>query len=149
MKRVLRILKIITIILTCIFVALVILALLHSVKEKPNQNNTKKLKNAIVGEKILFADIGRLRAKTKDGVSLVIAPYFEYSKSDLAFQEELVKKKDVFRKIIVSFFSERSVSEIKDLGEAKIKTSLLVLINENLELSKIETLYFESFILLD
>jgi len=98
---------------------------------------------------VLFGDIGTLRAKTKDNVLIVIAPYFEYDENDTAFQEELVKNKIVMRELIIQFFKQKTKREIQSLGEENIKTEILFSINKILVLEKIEKLYFEKFIILE
>lgn len=149
MEVFLKVLKAVVACLFCFILILSIFAFMQKKSPKKLTINDSEFVPTQKNEKVLFSDIGTLRAKTKDGVTVVIAPFFEYSKGDLAFQEELVKKKLTFREIFLDFFLEQNVKEIKKSGEKKIKDELLVLINKRLVLNKIETLYFEKFILLE
>jgi len=67
---------------------------------------------------------------------------------DLAFREELVQKTRILRTSILGWFAAHSLSEINKLGEAGVKRELLVVINANLVLGRIEILYFDDFMVL-
>lgn len=149
MERILKILKILTLILACVVLTLTILAFLKSKNNKVPSNETKFEIANNTNKKILFSDIGTLRAKTKDDVTIVIAVYFEYNENDIPFQEELVKKKNEFRKIILDFFSEHKINEINNLGEENIKEIILKQVNKKLLLNEIDTIYFEKFIVFE
>lgn len=153
MEKLIRVLVIIALALVCMVFSLTLIAVL----KKPITVDSTNFEQVTSGEdsqafekeKVLFGDLGVLRAKTKDGFTLVVSPYFDYYANDVAFQEELVKKKLEMRKIILEFFTEKTRTEISNLGEEKIKEQILASINEILTLEKIEKLYFEKFIILD
>lgn len=155
MEKLIVILKITVVVLVCIVLSLILIVL---VKPQPKMSQnisrfettaTSNDSKAFKKTKVLFGDIGTLRAKTKDNVSIVIAPYFEYDENDTAFQEELVKNKIVMRELIIQFFKQKTKREIQSLGEENIKTEILFSINKILVLEKIEKLYFEKFIILE
>lgn len=155
MEKLIVILKITVVVLVCIVLSLILIVLVKQQPKMPQNisrfettatsNDSKAFKKT----KVLFGDIGTLRAKTKDNVLIVIAPYFEYDENDTAFQEELVKNKIVMRELIIQFFKQKTKREIQSLGEENIKTEILFSINKILVLEKIEKLYFEKFIILE
>ena len=148
------ILKITVVVLVCIVLSLILIVLVKPQPKMPQnisrfETATSNDSKAFKKTKVLFGDIGTLRAKTKDNVLIVIAPYFEYDENDTAFQEELVKNKIVMRELIIQFFKQKTKLEIQSLGEENIKTEILFSINKILVLEKIEKLYFEKFIILE
>lgn len=153
MEKLLKVLTIIAVGLACIILTLLFVLFVRMKQANGLSSTESKFERS--GKKIaeikpaLFSDIGTLRAKTKDGVTLVIAVYFEYNKNDIPFQEELVKKKALFREVILHYFSEQKASEIKKTGEDAIKKNILRAINSELTLNKIETIYFEKFVILE
>ena len=102
-----------------------------------------------------FTGIERLRVVTKsekdgeNGTSIVLTPWFSYTKDDTEFLEELSKKVPKIKSIIRSWFSLYSLSELKKMGENAMKMELLDQINEILVLNKIQEIYFSEFIYLD
>ncbi|MEL3904069.1 MAG: flagellar basal body-associated FliL family protein [Treponemataceae bacterium] len=155
MEKLVQVLKITVIVLTCIVLSLAAVALLKQPRQ--TERNVTRFESATSAndvqafkkEKVLFGDIGTLRAKTKDNTVIVVSPYFEYNERDLAFQEELVKNKIAMRETILDFFKHKTKAELEKLGEEKIKTAILDSINDMLVMDKIEKLYFEKFIILE
>lgn len=99
----------------------------------------------------VFTEIGTLRAPTKDirPVTVVLSVYFPYPAQDLALEEELVSKSRAVRRVILEWFSSRSLEEIRRLSEKEVKASLLENINALLVLGHIETLYFGDYLVLE
>lgn len=151
MDRLIKVLVSVTLMLVCVTLSLTLVAVLKKSRMTSTSfgQSVSETSNVFKKEKVLFGDLGVLRAKTKDGFILVVAPYFDYYASDVAFQEELVKKKLKMREIILEFFTQKTKAEISSLGEEKIKEQILTLINELLTLAKIEKLYFEKFIIIE
>lgn len=102
-----------------------------------------------------FTGIERLRVVTKgekegvNGTSIVLTPWFSYTKDDNEFLEELSKKVPKIKSVIRTWFSLYTLSELKKMGENAMKMQLLDQINEVLVLNKIQEIYFSEFIYLD
>ena len=102
-----------------------------------------------------FTGIERLRVVTKpekeggNGVSIVITPWFSYTKDDSEFLEELSKKVPKIRTILREWFSRYTLTEIKSMGETAMKMELIDELNKALVLNKIQGLYFSEFVYLD
>lgn len=107
-------------------------------------------------KEILEFKFGTLRALTapekkefSNGTNLVVTPWLTYTSRDSAFYEELIQKKQTLTNIFLNYFASRTPKELYSLGEKKIKSELLVLINDELVLGKIEAVYFDDYIFLD
>lgn len=96
----------------------------------------------------VFTHIGTIRCVTSDtpAVPLVITPYFRYAADDAAFYEELTQKVRKMRLIIGDYTAQYTREKLLEKGEEKIKKDLTDLINRELVLGKIETLYFSDYI---
>lgn len=117
-------------------------------------SSVKEIKNA--GQDLAeFKDLGTLRAVTKaegdvsTGVSLAIAPWFAYEKTDSAFTEELAYKKAGLKSIFTQYFASHTQKELYSIGEKQVKEELLQLINSSLEMGQIKALYFDEYIFFD
>ncbi len=110
-----------------------------------------KTASEIRGQKALYTELGRLRAETSDEPpgTLVIFPILEYNSEDKPFEEELVQKKEAIRQIILNWFSEHTVHQVYAMNEIQIKKELLNAINLNLNLSKLDKIYFKEFVILE
>jgi flagellar basal body-associated protein FliL len=108
----------------------------------------------------VFTNIGRLRIPAAaDGAgpgpagegraALVISIAFPYPPGDRAFTEELASRVGDFRRIAADYFSARSLEELREMDEKKMKADLLREYNAALRLGKIETLYFNDFLLFE
>lgn len=102
------------------------------------------------GKTAIFGDIGVLRAKTADAepVTVVVSPFMPYPSDDIAFREELVQKTRTLRASMLGWFASHTFSEINKLGEDGVKRELIAVINANLVLGRIETVYFDEFMVL-
>lgn len=103
----------------------------------------------------VFTGFGRIRTVTAASdaselpTSVIISPWFSYKADDTAFFEELSRKNGLLKGIVQNYFTRFSEKELRKKGEERIKAELCAELNENLSLSKIETLYFSEYIFLD
>ncbi len=99
----------------------------------------------------VYSQIGTLRCSTADSPSIpiVVSPYFPYPSSDTAFYEELFKKNQKLRLLIIEYFESYTQIELLSIGEETIKKNLLELINAELVLGKVSELYFAEYIFLE
>jgi flagellar basal body-associated protein FliL len=99
----------------------------------------------------VFTSIGRLRAVSADKppVTIVVSIAFPYLPEDRALAEELAAKIPDFRNTALEYFSTHSAVELRQIGEAAIKTELLRRYNALLHLGSISTLYFNDFMFID
>ena len=92
-----------------------------------------------------------LRCSTADtpSIPIVITMYFRYKKDDTAFHEELRQKTRRIRVIISEYTGQYTRQQLLEKGEQKLKADLTDLINRELVLGKIDTLYFSDYIFLE
>lgn len=101
-----------------------------------------------------FVGLPRIRATTKPseqdeedrGTPLVLTLWFPYPKDDTAFYEELSRKSGTMTTLIVSYFAEHTERELRSRGEEKVKKDLLEILNTQLVLGKINSLYFTEYV---
>jgi flagellar basal body-associated protein FliL len=117
-------------------------------KGPPNLVQSTVLQNAEKGQ--TFTGIGTIRVPTADAQPGMVILFisFIYYLDDVAFSEELALRVKDFRQIIIDYFSPFSVSELRGLDEAEIKSELLLRFNSILRLGQIETLYFGDFMII-
>lgn len=103
-----------------------------------------------------FSELGQIRGSTKAELNsnkktstFVIIPWFSYPKGDFQFVEELSRKTVSIKEIIKNFCSSKTKNELETMGEEKVKNELLLLINKELFLNKIQDIYFSQYIFLD
>lgn len=101
-----------------------------------------------------FDLIGTLRITTKideDEIRhvLVVNPWLEYDKSDTELYEELDRKLVAIKAVFNLYFSSRTKDELAAMTENQIKNEILLQINQNLVLGKVEKIYFKDFIFLN
>ncbi len=99
----------------------------------------------------VYSQIGALRCSTSDdpAIPLVVSPYFPYPSNDVAFYEEMFKKNLKLRSLITSYFENFTQKELLEIGEQNIKQELITIINAELVLGSIDTLYFAEYIFLE
>lgn len=116
-------------------------------KKEPSieQASAKQEKNDLS----VFSAIGRLRLQTKDSYIIILSPYFFYPKEDIDFYQELATKKQKIRFLIIEYFSNKTIEELKNTKEIQIKNELIEILNETLVMGSIHELYFEEYIFLD
>ena len=96
----------------------------------------------------IFTGIGRLRLTTNDAVMVIVTVNFPFPADDKPFFEELVLRTSEFRSITIKYFGDFNSSDLIKTDENTLKTGLLELFNSILNLGKIETLYFDDYLVL-
>lgn len=147
---------------TCIFIVSFILittcALLISGRFKPGKTLRKTdiqpeelSQTTVAGNQEAFTGLGTIRTGTHDkpSVPIVITPFFSYPADDTQYYEELCRKTDRISLLIKNYFAEFTKEQLLENGEQKVKKDLLQLINDELVLGQISTLYFEQYIFFD
>ena len=97
----------------------------------------------------IYKKLGKIRAVTKDGIPLVVSPYFPFAKDDTEFYEEISVKNESIKSMISGFFVNYTLDELKSKGENFVKSELLKKINGNLVLNQIKEIYFEEYVFFD
>lgn len=117
-------------------------------KEDPTPSLITKKSN---NESAIFSQIGLLRCATGEepSIPVIINPYFPYPADDRNFFEELAKKNQKIRLIIIDYIATLTHEELLHKGEQNVKTELINLINEQLVLGQIDVLYFSEYIFLE
>jgi flagellar basal body-associated protein FliL len=103
------------------------------------------------GGTAMFTGIGprRIAAAGGEPATVLLSITFPYPGADRAFTEELVTKVPEFRSIVSAYFSTKDAGELRNLDEAVAKAELLRRFNAELQLGKIEVLYFNDFMILE
>lgn len=103
-----------------------------------------------------YTELGRLRVVTlsdpkiqENGIVAIVSPWFSYEDDDKTFYEELSRKKNLLKEIVLNYFSKYTKAQLKSKGEENIKQELCIEINKNLSLNKIKAVYFSEYIFLD
>lgn len=98
-----------------------------------------------------YTQIGTLRCKTKDTnpIALVVNISFEYPTNDIPFYEEIFRKNKKITLLIIDYFENFKKEELLEKGELKIKADLTEIINSELVLGKIKTVYLTEYIFLE
>ncbi|MDR3249066.1 MAG: hypothetical protein LBT39_09815 [Treponema sp.] len=106
----------------------------------------------------VFTGIGRQRiavsVRSGGGGSVpnavvVLSVVFPYPPADRSFTEELTGKVPLFRRITRDYFGSFSPDELNPLDEDKAKGELLRRFNNELQLGKIEVLFFNDLMVLE
>ncbi|WP_052296316.1 flagellar basal body-associated FliL family protein [Gracilinema caldarium] len=102
-------------------------------------------------EESYFTGLGRIRAQTAapKQATVLVTIIFPYNKQDIAFTEELSSHIPQFKEITIAYFASQSAECLKKLGESAIKDELLLRFNKQLRLGKIETLFFNDYLVID
>jgi len=96
----------------------------------------------------VFTELGRLRIPLSDSSTLILSISFPYTHSDIYFTEELVAKIDEFREIARNYFSSLPPDGLIYINEDSAKAEILNLFNSSLRLGRIQSLYFNDFMVL-
>jgi flagellar basal body-associated protein FliL len=108
--------------------------------ENPSSRNEE-------GERI-FTGLGRIRASTSQGATVILSVAFPYDPADLSFAEELASRVAELRRITVDYFAGLS-TEAAGQDEAALKEELLRRYNAVLRLGSLTTLYFNDLMILE
>lgn len=97
-----------------------------------------------------YSGFGRLRALTRptedtSSATVVFTPWISYKNEDSAFYEELTQRSGMLKKAMIHYFDSHSLAELNALGEERVKEELAAVVNENLILDKIDSLYFSEY----
>lgn len=111
--------------------------------------NMSREKNAKVAA---YTQLGEIRAvcKSEDGdqkgTLVLVRPWFSYPDGDTVLFEELSDKSRKLKVIFSDYFASHTETELRVLGETKVKEELCRLINAELVLGKISSVYFDAYI---
>lgn len=105
------------------------------------------------GEKT-FTGIGRMRipagrAGNDKAPVVILSVSFPYEPDDRPFAEELAARVRDFRGIITEYIAAADVTELRAGREDELKAGLLGKFNALLRLGRIETLYFNDFLVIE
>ena len=148
-------LKFILIILAITILLVIIATSIFYFLNKSNPNKYRKIDNPAEIQKnieySLFSDFGRLRTYTCDNpqIPIVVLPFLSYKTENSFLYEELCQKQRKIKSIILQYFTQKTQEELFSLGEENIKTQILTLINNEVSMGKIESIYFEEYIFLE
>ena len=124
-------------------------------KPEDKINEYRKVDNPVNLQKSVdysvFSDFGRLRTCTADKpqIPVVVLPFLSYKTENTFLYEELCQKQRKIKSIILQFFTQKTQKELFSMGEEIVKSQILLLINNELSMGKIEALYFEEYIFLE
>jgi flagellar basal body-associated protein FliL len=99
----------------------------------------------------IFTGLGRLRCPTagpNPGL-VILQATFPYFPGDRPFSEELVSRLRNFRSLTAAYFAALSPEDLRRKGEAEVKAELLAEYNALLRLGRIQTLYFNEYMLIE
>jgi flagellar basal body-associated protein FliL len=101
----------------------------------------------------IFTGLGRLRCPTAGGTAgagmVILQAAFPYYPGDRVFLEELVSRIRELRNISIAYFAALTLEGLGRKSEAEIKAELLARYNGILRLGRIETLYFNEYMLIE
>jgi flagellar basal body-associated protein FliL len=99
----------------------------------------------------IFTGLGRLRCPTAGPgpVLVILQASFPYFPGDRPFSEELVFRLRDFRSLTAAYFAALSPEELRSKGEDQVKAELLEKYNALLRLGRIETLYFNEYMVVE
>ncbi|MCR5699311.1 MAG: flagellar basal body-associated FliL family protein [Treponemataceae bacterium] len=113
--------------------------------------NEQILEKQSESKSTFYSDFGKIRTFTCDStkVPVVFVPVFKYEKDNAPLFEEICQKKTKLQNIMASYFTDKTKKQLNSIGDEVLKNQILVQINSELSMGKIEDLYFEEFLLLD
>ena len=154
-KAINKINRVLFILLGIITFTIIFVSLFHFLNKPNNEVKYRKIDNPIeIQKKIdysLFSDFGRLRTYTCDNpqIPVVILPFLSYQTENTFLYEELCQKQRKIKSIILQYFTQKTQEELFSLGEETVKTQILTLINNEVSMGKIESIFFEEYIFLE
>lgn len=138
-----------------LFVIIFVSAFILCSKPEDKINEYRKVDNPVNLQKSVdysvFSDFERLRTFTADKpqIPVVVLPFLSYKTENTFLYEELCQKQRKIKSIILQFFTQKTQKELFSMGEEIVKSQILLLINNELSMGKIEALYFEEYIFLE
>jgi flagellar basal body-associated protein FliL len=108
-----------------------------------------------ISDASIFTGLGRLRCPTADSKAganpgmVILQAVFPYYPGDRAFSEELVSRIRDFRETSAAYFAALTPEELGNKSDGEIKTELLARYNALLRLGRIETLYFNEYMIIE
>jgi flagellar basal body-associated protein FliL len=99
----------------------------------------------------IFTAIGQIRSSTTgpNPSTVIFSVTFPYPADDKPFMEELNSQIVNFRNTTYEYFASLSTEELRRKDEPAIKTEILHRYNLLLRLGRIETLYFNEFLVIE
>jgi flagellar basal body-associated protein FliL len=133
-----------------LFVILVILAgTLYGLIARPGRAAPEIPAPRSEGEEKIFTGLGRIRASTSQGATVILSVAFPYDPADLSFAEELASRIAELRRITVEYFGGLSAEAAGEQDEGALKEELLRRYNAVLRLGSLKTLYFNDFMIVE
>ena len=113
--------------------------------------NQQQIEKNLESKSTFYNDFGKIRTFTSDNskIPVVFVPIFKYAKNNDPLFEEICQKKTKLQNIMASYFTNKTKKQLNSIGDEAIKNQILLQINEELSMGKIEELYFEEFLILD
>jgi flagellar basal body-associated protein FliL len=140
---------------TAAALALILLAgTLYALLFRPGRTEPQKQQSGLVQpspDRGVFTGIGRLRAATAGPhpATIILSVTFPYPPNDKPFMEELASQTVNFRNAAHEYFASLSTEELRNKDEASIKAEILRRYNSLLRLGRIETLYFNEYLVIE
>jgi flagellar basal body-associated protein FliL len=146
-----RVLFILALILALVIAAGTVYALTFRPKTSGASQPSPDSAPSVSSEAAIFTGLGRLRCPTAgpNTALVILQPSFPYFPGDRPFSEELVSRLRDLRSLTAAYFAALSPEDIRRKGETLIKEELLAKYNALLRLGRIETLYFNEYMLIE
>jgi flagellar basal body-associated protein FliL len=152
LKWVYRILLIIILLILTILLGGTLYALIvRGEVETPPPQPVPAPVTSIGAEIAVFTGLGRLRipAAGSEGGTVVLSVAFPYYPADRPFSEELASRVRDLREITTAYLGSLSAAGLAAMDESAVKQELLSRYNAALRLGRIETLYFDDFMIIE
>jgi flagellar basal body-associated protein FliL len=146
-----RILLILALALALFIVAGTVYALVLRPESAPAPQPVAGLTPPVSRDAAVFTGLGRLRCPTagpKPGL-VILQASFPYFPGDRPFSEELVSRLREFRSLTAAYFAALKAEDLYRKGEAEVKAELLARYNALLRLGRIQTLYFNEYMVME
>jgi flagellar basal body-associated protein FliL len=121
------------------------------VRAREGERRTEAGEAAPPAGEAVFTNIGRIRVNAGEAEALmvILSISFPYFPQDKPFSEELASRVGELRSLSADYIASLSEEELRFRDEAEIKRELLRRYNRILRLGRIETLYFNDFMVMD
>jgi flagellar basal body-associated protein FliL len=120
-------------------------------RETASDTSPRRTGTGLARKEAYFTGVGRIRAATADPrpATVIVSIAFPYDKSDGAFSEELAARTRDFRELAVDLFSSYTAERLRKTDEAALKAELLGKYNAILRLGRIDTVYFNDYLVVE